>query len=139
MSRKGKIAGLLEEAKEKVRSMMTRVIKDEELSISDVYSAYVNVEYAIFLIKLEGRLEGIRPSRVGNGLRMKEVMALTLDGLEEGMKMVQIGGWKEALEEVRTARDGLKEAYLRLKKLTKGRTSSSYAERSLSPLKDRSS
>lgn len=139
MSRKDKIAGLLEEAKEKVREMMALAIKDEDPGISDVYSAYVNVEYAVFLIKLEGKLEGIRPSRVGNGFRVKELLALTLDGLEEGMKKVRDERWEEALEEVRAARDGLKEAYLLLRKSAKGRTASSSAERSLSPLKGRSS
>ena len=138
MSRRDKIVSLLEKSYDRLRKLMAETIKGATPSMEQVYEVYVDLEYSVFLIKVEGKLEGFTKTRVNDGMKLIDLLATSLDAVEASRKELEEGRLTSALKEVRIARDGIKEIYLQLKKV-KGRTVSVSSERSLSPLKSPSS
>ena len=134
MSRRDKILSLLERSQKKLERLMARAIRGELPDLEEVHELYTDLEYSVFLIKVEGRLEGLTETRVKNGMRVADLLALSLDAVEVASKEVKGGRLMEGLKEARVARDGVKEVYLYLKKV-RGRTASSSSGRSLSPVK----
>ncbi len=138
MSRRDKIISLLEKSRRKLEGLTALAIRGSTPDPEEVYELYVDLEYSVFLIKVEGRLEGMTETRVHNGMKLVDLLAISLDAVEAAKKELEEGRLMPALREARVARDGVKEAYLYLRKV-KGQTASSSSERSLSPLEGPSS
>lgn len=133
MSRRDKIISLLERSRERLEKLTALAVKGSTLDPEQVYELYVDLEYSVFLIKIEGRLEGLTGTKVHNGMKLVDLLAISLDAVEAAKKGLEEGRLMSALKEARIARDGVKEVYLHLKKV-KGRTASSSSGKSLSPL-----
>lgn len=138
MSRRDKIISLLERSRERLEKLTALAIRGSTLDPEHIHELYVDLEYSVFLIKIEGRLEGLTETKVHNGMKLVDLLAISLDAVEAAEKELEEGRLVPALKEARIARDGVKEVYLHLKK-AKGRTASSSSEMSLSPLESPSS
>ncbi|MFQ5969710.1 MAG: hypothetical protein ACE5J2_04375 [Nitrososphaerales archaeon] len=109
-SREEKIGSILKDVYEKFNELAKMGLKNDSTLKNDIWNAYVKLEYAILLAKLESKFDEPRRIDPGNFNRASnsELLALVMDCLENGKKKIKRGKVSNAIKDLRRARDAIK-------------------------------
>jgi len=109
-SRQEKVSIMLKDIYEKLNELAKTGLKSDSTTKNDIWNAYVKLEYAILLAKLESKFDEPRRFEQNRFERTcsSEILALAIDCLENGKEKIKNGKVSNAIQDLRKARDAIK-------------------------------
>lgn len=109
-SRQEKVSSMLKDIYEKLNGLAKTGLKSDSTTKNDIWNAYVKLEYAILLAKLESKFDEPRKFEQNRFERASssEILALAIDCLENGKEKIKSGKISNAIQDLRKARDAIK-------------------------------